>query len=192
MADRAEFGHGDGMAHAQAPSPVESHVTHAGPRLTQTDFDALVRELDDLRQEHRIELERRLRDARDFGSPADNDDVLTVLEEIAIAQSRIAQLEDAVRSAVVVTKDVFDGTAGPGCVVEVDDGRRQQSYHLVSRRTSAADRHVISTASPVGKALMGSRAGDVAQARLPDGRTRRLEVVSVSAPDAGYARLNMC
>jgi transcription elongation factor GreA len=165
MAGSADVGHGDDMAH-----------------LTQTDFDALVRELEELRREHRIELERRLRDARDFGSPADNDDVLTVFEEIAIDRSKIAQLEDAVASAVIVADGAFDGAAGPGCVVEVAEGRRRQSYHLVGRRTSAADRHVVSTASPVGQALVGSRAGDVAHATLPDGRIRRLEVIGVSAP----------
>jgi transcription elongation factor GreA len=182
MADRARVGHGDGMTHPQAPSPSQPPGASAGLRLIQADFDALVRELDDLRCKHRIELEQRLRDARDFGSPADNDDVLTVFEDIAIDQSRISRLEEAVRSAVIVPDGAFDGTAGPGCVIEVDDGRRRQSYHLVGRRTPEADRHVVSTASPVGKALVGSRAGDVAHASLPDGRTRRLAVVSVSAP----------
>jgi transcription elongation GreA/GreB family factor len=95
MAGIGQLGHGDGMAH-----------------LTQTDFDALVRELDELRRKHRIELERRLRDARDFGSPADNDDVLTVFEEIAIDQSRIARLEDAVRSAVIVADGQVCRVAG--------------------------------------------------------------------------------
>jgi transcription elongation factor GreA len=164
MAGTAAVGHGVGM------------------RLTQTDFDALVRELDELRRKHRIELERRLRDARDFGSPADNDDVLTVFEEIAIDQSKIARLEEAVRSVVIVSDDPFDGAAGPGCAVEVTDGCRRTTYQLVARRTSAADRHAVSMASPVGQALVGSRAGDVAHASLPDGRSRRLEVISVSPP----------
>ena len=88
---------------------ADAHA-HMGLRLTQEDFAALLLELDDLRRRHRVELEGRLRDARDFGSPADNDDVLTVFEETAIDTSRIAQLEELVRSAVVVS----DGTAFDG------------------------------------------------------------------------------
>jgi transcription elongation factor GreA len=172
MAGIGELGHGDGMAH-----------------LTQTDFDALVCELDELRRKHRIELERRLRDARDFGSPADSDDVLTVFEEIAIDQSRIARLEDAVRSAVIVADgQVFDGAAELGCVVEVADGRRTEAYRLVGRRSPDADRHVVSLASPVGKALVGARTGDVVEVTLPGDRSRRLEVLRVSPPVVPHLR----
>lgn len=183
MVDAAGPAHGDGMAHSEAPSPVEPPVSHPGLRLTQADFDALMRELDELRRKHRIELGRRLRDARDFGSPADNDDVLTVFEDIAIAESKIAQLEAVVRSAVVVSDDrVFDGAAGLGCVVQVTDGNRTSTYLLVGRRASDAERHVVSLASPVGKALTGARVGDVVHVTLPDGRRRRLEVLGVSPP----------
>jgi transcription elongation factor GreA len=92
---------------------------------------------------------------------------------------------------VIVSDGPFDGAAGPGCVVEVADGLRRRSYHLVGRRTSGDDRHVVSIGSPVGQALIGTRAGDVAHATLPDGRSRRLEVISVSAPvmDDGGALL---
>jgi transcription elongation factor GreA len=182
MVDAAEAHHGGGMAHSEPPG------SHVGLRLTQADFDALTRELDELRRMHRIELERRLRDARDFGSPADNDDVLTVFEDIAGDQSKIAQLEEAVRSAVIVSDGpAFDGAAGLGCVVEVADGRARATYRLVGRRTSDADRHAVSMASPVGNALTGSRAGDVVHVTRPDGRRRRLEILSVSPPAANGA-----
>lgn len=182
MAEMAAVEHGDGMAHSEAWSPLEPSVSQAGLRLTQIDFDALVRELDELRRKHRIELERRLRAAREFGSPADNDDVLTVFEDIAIDQSKIARLEEVVRSAVIVSYGPFDGTARLGCLVEVTDGRKRASYRLIGRSTSGAERDVVSMASPVGKALTGSRAGDVVHATLPDGRSRSLKVVRVVPP----------
>jgi transcription elongation factor GreA len=188
MVHAAGVEHGDGMPYSEPPPRLEPPVSHAPLQLTQVDFDSLLRELDELRRRHRIELERRLRDARDFGSPADNDDVLTVFEDIAIDQSKIAQLEEAVRSAVIVSDGpAFDGAAGLGCVVEVADGRGSARYRLVGRRSSDAHRDVVSLASPVGKALTGARAGDVVHVALPDGRSRRLEILSVSPPATGGA-----
>jgi transcription elongation GreA/GreB family factor len=81
-----------------------------GLRLTAADFAALVRELDLLRNRHRAEFARNLRDARTFGSPGEDDDVLTVFEEAVIDEARIAQLEEIVRTASVVDDSVvFDG-----------------------------------------------------------------------------------
>jgi transcription elongation factor GreA len=116
------------------------------------------------------------------GSPADNDEVLTVFEEIAVDESRITQLEDLARSAVVIVDDpAHDGAAGPGCTVAVRVDGRTRTYRLVGRRSAGADPHDVSLASPVGAALTGARAGDTVEVPLPNGRTRVLEVLAVRA-----------
>src|SRR3954451_1592781 len=70
------------LPHAE-PAIAAPPVFHPGPLLSQEDFDALVLELDRLRDRHRVEFARSLRDARTYGSPGENDDVLTVFEEAA-------------------------------------------------------------------------------------------------------------
>lgn len=155
--------------------------------LTGADFDAIVRELDALRRRHRAELERRLRDARAFGSPADNDDVLAVYDDIAVEEARIAQLEALLRAASIVDgRAAFDGRAVLGCTVGVaaHDGRTTD-YLLVGRRHAESGPHEVSSASPVGMALLGSRAGDVVDVTLPNGQRRSLEVIAVEMPPAG-------
>ena len=153
-------------------------------QLTDADYDALVRELDALRCRHRVELERRLRDARAFGSPADDDDVLAVFEDIAVEEARIARLEALLRSASIVeTEQSFDGRARLGCTVRVA-GRDTAltDYVLVGRRLPSGGPGQVSSASPVGMALLGARAGDVVEVVLPDGRRRSLDVVAVETP----------
>lgn len=169
-----------GVPQQDEPNPA----THAGLRLTQADFDALVRELEDLRKKHRFDLERRLRDAREFGSPADNDDVLSVLDEIAVAEARISQLETLVRSTFVVNDSpAFDGCAGLGCVVRVvDDAGRSTEHRLVGRRGADAGPNDVSVGSPVGQALVSTRPGDLVRVVLPSGRDRVLRVVAVTSP----------
>ena len=66
----------------------------AGIQLTETEYADLVTELETLRASHRAELAERLRNARDFGPAAENDDLHAVLEDAAIDRARIAQLEE--------------------------------------------------------------------------------------------------
>jgi transcription elongation factor GreA len=149
--------------------------------LTEADYAALVRELESLRARHRRDIAERLRFARGFSGAPDDDDLLAVLEDAAIARARIAQLEQLVRTASVVDGSAStDGTAGLGTTVRViDDAGRTTDYELVGRRTPDSHRHAVSLGSPVGKALVGARGGDVVEAVLPSGRRRTLRVLAV-------------
>jgi transcription elongation factor GreA len=148
--------------------------------LTEADFDALVHELDALRSRHRHEIARRLREARAFGASTENDDLLAVAEDAVVDQARIAQLEELVRLAVVVDGPGADDGAGLGSTVRVSEGAgRPSEYVLVGRRGEASERHEVTMASPVGKALWGSRRGDVVDVVLPNGRSRTLRVLDV-------------
>jgi transcription elongation factor GreA len=141
-----------------------------------------MRELDDLRSRHRGEVSQRLRDVRDFGSPGDDDDRLAIREDAAFAEARIAQLEHLARFATVVATDEdVDGVAGLGSVVTVaDEISGTIEFELVGRRTTESKPGDVSLASPVGKALTGVRAGDVARVALPSGEIRVLPVLDVS------------
>jgi transcription elongation factor GreA len=164
------------------PPPLAGRV-----QLSAADYAALVRELDELRSRHRGELAQRLRDAREFGSPGDSDDRLAVLEDAAVDEARIAQLEQLVRSASVVDLgDDADGVAGLGSTVRVaDEGGETTEFVLVGRRAPEATRREVSLTSPVGKGLLGVRPGDVARVELPSGRTRLLRVLDVISGPGG-------
>jgi transcription elongation factor GreA len=158
------------------PPPVA-----AGVVLSAADYAELMRELDDLRSRHRGEVAQRLRDARDFGSPGDDDEELAIREDAAFAEARIAQLEHLVRFATVVAADEDgNGAAGLGSVVTVaDELGGTMEFVLVGRRTTDSKAGHVSLASPVGKALTGVRAGDVARVALPSGEIRVLSVLGV-------------
>ena len=148
--------------------------------LSAADYAELMRELDELRSRHRGEVARRLRDARDHGSPGD-DEELAIREDAAFAEARIAQLEHLARFATVSAADeAVDGAAGLGSVVTVaDEMGGTIEFTLVGRRTAESKAGRVSLASPVGKALTGVRAGDVARVALPSGEIRVLSVLNV-------------
>jgi transcription elongation factor GreA len=148
--------------------------------LMQADFDALVHELEALRTQHRDEVARRLREARAFGGSTENDDLLAVAEDAAFDGARIAQLEEIVRLASVVDGPVAEDGAGFGSTVRVsDDDGRKSEYVLIGRRDEDSGRYEVTMASPVGKALWGSRPGDVVTVVLPTRRSRTLRVLDV-------------
>ncbi len=158
----------------------QERQSHRMTVLSAADYAELMRELDDLRSRHRGEISRRLRDARDFGSPGDDDDRQAIREDAAFAEARIAQLEHLARFATVLAVEDVDGLAGLGSVVRVADAMGgTMEYRLVGRRTADSKPHDVSLASPVGKALTGVRAGDVARVALPSGEIRVLSVLGV-------------
>ena len=63
-------------------------------------------------------------------------------------------------------------------------------FAVVGRRAADSPPREVSLASPVGKALVGVRAGDFAQVALPSGRVRLLRVLGVTngSPAARHSR----
>jgi transcription elongation factor GreA len=167
-----------------ASAPIQpgdaSTVRDIGVLLTQADFDALVRELESLRDQQRSELAGRLREARAFGGSTENDDLLAALEEATVDNARLAHLEELVQFASIVEGAAGDGGAGLGSTVRVaDDAGRTSEYELIGRRRQHSARHEVTMASPVGQALRGARPGDVVHVALPNGRNRTLRVLDV-------------
>jgi transcription elongation factor GreA len=156
-------------------------ISHAGPVLTQLELDQLVAELDSLRRAHRAAFAERLRDARGGGVAGDNDDQLAALEDAVFDEAKIAQLERLIASATVID-GAGDGAAGLGSIVGVEDAEgRRFEYEIVGVRTEEASRPQVTPASPIGRALLGARAGDSVRVSLPNGRERSLQVLTVVA-----------
>jgi transcription elongation factor GreA len=171
------------------PSPMrlreDAMPASASSGLTRAEFDALVTELHELRSRYQRELADRLRVARASGSPGDDEDVLAVHEEVSVTAARIVGLEELLRSAPIVDRE-FDGSASVGCTVHVaDDGGRTAEYLLIGRRSEASARHEVSWGSPVGRALLGARPGQVVHVQLPDGRERALRILDVAPGGIG-------
>jgi transcription elongation factor GreA len=81
-----------------------------------------------------------------------------------------------------------DGVATLGCTVEVQYARTglDASYRL-NGIASGTDARSVSARSPVGRAVMGRRAGDVVSVELPSGRVESLRIVAITPPPAAEA-----
>jgi transcription elongation factor GreA len=156
------------------------------PFISERGLAALENELAGLRARKTGEVAEELRDARSFGSPDGNDELWAVREDEVILDARIARLEEIIaRSRVVETGAPGPEVATIDSVVELEDVATGATvgYRIVGvhDRSPAPDVTPVSAASPVGRAILGESAGARVSVELPDGRTRRLRLVSVKA-----------
>lgn len=110
----------------------------------------------------RAELAELLR----TGAPGDD------FAEVQYRQTRVRQLQDLLRDAVVGEDPPDDGVAEPGMVLTVryDDDATTETF-LLGLRDDAADLEACSPDSPLGLALTGARPGERRTYRVPSGGT---------------------
>lgn len=165
---------------AAQPDAAREGGLRAAP-MTRAALAALQRELDDLRTA-RSDVARELREARGYGNGSENDEHQSVREQQIVLEARIRALEDVAANAVVIEAGDGADIAAIGSDVVIEDvgsGRRRE-YRLASAY-SAAGSGVVSAASPMGRALLGARPGDILQVELPSGRSMSVRLVRVDA-----------
>ena len=180
--------------HAASIRTVDSRpeTIRVAPRalLTREGERALRGEVVRLRHQLEVEFVERLRDARDAGAPADNDEYLQVKEEEAVVGSRLQQLEAFLRAAEIVEEDQgsLDRVA-IGSVVEVEDvASGKVRRHRLSGGFEPISPGDVSVNSPVGQALLGRAVGERVAVELPNGRLAELTVRSIEAGSAATAQ----
>lgn len=141
--------------------------------LTPDGAAKLRAELLELTTTKRIALAKRLREAIQMGDLSENADYIMAKEDQAFLEGRIQELESVLRSATVVKNDNPSGTSdivAVGCTVMVQEpGEKAEQYILVGAKEADPRAHKISNESPIGKALIGRREGDVVKATTPGG-----------------------
>jgi len=151
--------------------------------MTAADLEALQAELAELEGEGRRDIADRIKTAREWGDLKENSEYHDAKNEQAHLETRIAMLRDRLNRAEVVEvadEAHSDGIVAFGSTVLVrDEQGREQSFELVSSRSAAPSSGQISIESPVAKAMLGLRAGQVASVTLPRG-SRELTIVSVA------------
>jgi len=151
--------------------------------MTRAGYEKLKQELTNLRKDGRLEVARKLEEARAFGDLSENAEYHAAKEEQEKLEGRIGRLEFKLNKAKVVDIDDVDTShVNLGTTVEIKDldDDKSYTYMLVGTEESDPTDNKISIASPVGKALVGKSIGDEISVRTPK-RLRRLKILSISA-----------
>jgi transcription elongation factor GreA len=142
------------------------------PYLTAEGAAKLKEELDHLRSVERTALARRLRDAVSQGDLSENADYHKAKEDQGFLEGRIQELEHLLKNAIIVeahtgARDKVD--IGAQVTVQEED-YDSEVYWLVGAKEADSRNRKISNESPVGRALMGKRVGDVVTIETPGGQ----------------------
>ncbi len=149
---------------------------------TQEGYQALVEELDYLKGTKRQQVKEDIATARAFGDLSENAEYDEARKEQAKVESRIAELEELILGAVIVDESKIDTSIiNMGSIVKVYDKEFDETveYSIVGSNEVDPFQNKISDMSPIGKALVGKRAGDEVTVELPSGSIQ-LQIIEVS------------
>ena len=142
----------------------------------------LKQELEQLEDELHHKLPKEIQKAREFGDLRENAEYKAALERQSIVSARIRQLHTRLSEveSIDIKKLPRDRAAYGSKVLLYDLDRDEEiEYRLVSSEESDPEKGLISTASPIGQALIGREEGDEVRVKTPKG-LRNFEIAELT------------
>ena len=140
--------------------------------LTQEGLDKLEEELNYLKTEKRTEIAERIKVARGFGDLSENSEYDEAKNAQSENEQQIAELEIKIRNAKVIDSSEIDTkTVQIGNTVKLYDEEFEEEviYTIVGSTEVNLEDNKISNESPIGKALLGRKKGEIVDVEAPDG-----------------------
>ena len=149
--------------------------------LTDEGFIELQEELSDLKDFKRPQVIKALKEARALGDLSENADYDAARSEQAQVEGRIQELEKILENAIIIEKKDTDSVS-LGTTVRVkyidDDDDEVEEYRIVGSREADPSNFKISNESPLARAIMNAKAGEVRSVESPNG-TYDVEIVEI-------------
>jgi transcription elongation factor GreA len=144
------------------PAPEPTYLSEEG-------LSRMTAELDELRATVRPQVIARVKAARELGDLKENADYEYARKEQSFVEGRIQSLEAMIRTGVVIDASSKSDTARLGSTLVIESNGEEMTFVLVGSAEADPAAGRISDVSPVGRALLGARAGDEVTAQLPNG-----------------------
>ena len=150
--------------------------------MSREGFTRLQEELENLVTIRRKEVAEKLKEARSYGDLSENAEYDEAKNEQGMLEAQIADLEMIIANAVIVDDDSLSlDEVGIGSLVKLKDFELGDiiEYQIVGSTESDPDSGKISDESPIGKACLKKRVGDVFEVDVPVG-SLKFEVLDIS------------
>ena len=151
-------------------------------KVTDEGLKKLQDELEYLKTEGRKDIAEKIKVARGYGDLSENSEYDDAKNEQAKIEARIVELEAMLKNVVII-KDIKGAakTVVVGVKVKVYDEEfdEEDEYYVVGSTEADPASNKISDESPVGRALIGHKVGDVVNVETPGGEIK-LKIVKIS------------
>lgn len=150
--------------------------------MTQGGYDKLLAEIKNLESVERPRITQQIADARDKGDLSENAEYDAAKEAQGMMEMKLAQLKDTLSNARVIDESKLQSETiqilSKIKLKEQKSGRLME-YMIVSENEANIRAGKIAITTPIAKALIGKKVGDVAEATVPSG-VLLLEVLDIS------------
>ncbi len=142
--------------------------------LTEEGLKKVQEELNYLKRVKRAEIAEKIRNAVTFGEIAENAEYNSVKNEQSFIEGRILALEKIIENYELIDKEENPDCVLLGSEVLVKDmkNKKEYKYTILDYVESEPDCGKISTSSPIGRALLGKKKGDLVEVRVPAGHIK--------------------
>ncbi len=134
-------------------------------------------ELNALERELHKELPKEIQRARELGDLRENAEYQAAKERQTFVNARIAMLKRRMSEIALMNMDrIPHGKAGFGSTVTIRENNQEMVYQLVMPEDAEAEKGLISTSSPIGRAFLNKEEGDSVTVTTPSG-PRQFEIL---------------
>lgn len=147
--------------------------------LTEEGLLEIEEELAHLKDVRRPEVIKALKDARALGDLSENADYDAARDEQAQIEGRILELEKIIEKAEIIEKRNTD-VVGLGVTVKINyiDDEEIEEYRIVGSKEADPSNNKISNESPLAKAIMNRKKGEICSVESPNGKYN-VEIVDI-------------
>ncbi len=150
--------------------------------MTEEGYKKLIDQIKQLESVERPRISAQIAEARDKGDLSENAEYDAAKEAQGLLEMKIAQLKDTLANARILDESMVSADSiqilSKVRVKDQKSGREMQ-YTLVSENEANIREGKLAVTTPIAKALMGKKVGDVAEAKVPAG-TLMLEILEIS------------
>ena len=148
--------------------------------LTKGGLKRLKEERENLFTVRRHDVAERIQRAKEMGGAVDNAEYEEAKNDQAYIEGRILTLDTLITNARIIEENGSSDVVRIGSTVQVQDEKgRKKKYKIIGSAEADPSQGSISNESPIGKALLGKSAGDVADVAVPAGQIQ-LKVLRIS------------
>lgn len=140
-------------------------------KMSRERYDEIAKELDYLQTVREKEVAEQIREARSYGDLSENSEYDEAKTEQGKLYSRIAEYKNLLENAEIVDNTAASDTISIGSRVRVLDmeANEEEDYQIVGSQEANPSGGRISDESPIGRALMNHRTGDIVTVEAPGG-----------------------
>lgn len=135
--------------------------------LTRKGLSEAKSELEYLKKVKRAEIAQKIHQAREYGDLTENSEYDQAMEDQSLAENRIAELEEILKHAKIISEEHDNQFVVIGSTVRVDMDNEVDEFTIVGRVEADPSKKRISNESPLGTALLGAKKGEVVEVTTP-------------------------